>query len=383
MKNEFHRKCLGWSIICFAIIAASIVFYLLSKNLSGVASVLKSFVSVFDSIIIGLVFAYITNPLIRLFKKLLSKTKRPLQPKIKQALSVFGAYLIIVVFLGIVFRLLIPELIVNIGRFISNFRLYLSKFYDFVESIAHNFKNGIEIFNAINHIIVKFAEYITQWFDANLIQILNMVYKTTDTVITFLVAFFISIYMSYSKDTLIAQLKKSMLAFLPRKWCDNIMKAAYVVNDSFSGYMSGVFLSSVVLGILCYFVTAICSIAYAPLVSFIVMITDFIPYFGPFLGAAVGTVLLLLVNPTDALYFLIIIFVLQQLTANLVNPKILGKVTGLDSVYVILSIVVMGGFFGIIGTIIGVPIFVIILKAIRKLIELKSKEENNEKAFDK
>ncbi|MBQ9921383.1 MAG: AI-2E family transporter, partial [Clostridia bacterium] len=88
--------------------------------------------------------------------------------------------------------------------------------------------------------------------------------------------------------------------------------------------------------------------------------------------------LLVLVSPYDALYFLIIIIILQQLTSNFINPRIIGKTTGLDSVYVILSILVMGGLFGIIGTIIGVPIFVIILKAIRKLIELKSKEENNE-----
>ena len=109
------------------------------------------------------------------------------------------------------------------------------------------------------------------------------------------------------------------------------------------------------------------------------MITDIIPYFGPFIGAGIGAVLLLLAEPIDALWFLIIIFVLQQLTANFINPKIIGKSTGLDSVYVILSIIVMGGFFGIFGMIIGVPIFVILMKAVRKLIEIRIKEENNEK----
>ena len=217
------------------------------------------------------------------------------------------------------------------------------------------------------------------WFDTNLIQIINMVYRTTDTVITFLVAFFISIYISYSKNNLISQIKKLMLAFLPRNWCDNIMKIAYVINDSFSGYMSGVFLSSIIIGVLCYICTSICSIAYAPLISFIVMITDVIPFFGPFIGAAIGALLLILVNPIDALYFLIIILVLQQLTAYLINPRIIGRITGLDSVYVILSIIIMGGFFGLVGTVIGVPVFVIILKAIRKFIELRSKEEKNEK----
>lgn len=378
MKNEFHKKCLKWSLICFGIIAASIIFYLLAKDISGIAAVLKNFISVFDSIIIGLVFAYITNPLVRLFQRIFEKFKRPLKPKFLRAVSVFSTYSVIIILLAVLFWLLIPELIVNIGRFISNFRLYISKFSDFAEGVASELPYGIALFNTLNRFIVRAAGYITQWFDTNLIQIVNVVYQTTDTVITFLVAFFISIYISYSRDTLVAQIKKSMIAFLPRNWCDNIMKAAYVVNDSFSGYMSGVFLSAVIIGILCYLCTTICSIAYAPLISFIVMITDIIPYFGPFIGAVIGAVLLVLVSPYDALYFLIIIIILQQLTSNFINPRIIGKTTGLDSVYVILSILVMGGLFGIIGTIIGVPIFVIILKAIRKLIELKSKEENNE-----
>jgi len=378
LKNEFHKKCLKWSLICFGIIAASVVFYVLAKNISGIAAVLKNFISVFHSIIIGLVFAYITNPLVRLFQRIFEKFKRPLKPKFLRAVSVFSTYSVIIILLAVLFWLLIPELIVNIGRFISNFRLYISKFSDFAEGVASELPYGIALFNTLNRFIVRAAGYITQWFDTNLIQIVNVVYQTTDTVITFLVAFFISIYISYSRDTLVAQIKKSMIAFLPRNWCDNIMKAAYVVNDSFSGYMSGVFLSAVIIGILCYLCTTICSIAYAPLISFIVMITDIIPYFGPFIGAVIGAVLLVLVSPYDALYFLIIIIILQQLTSNFINPRIIGKTTGLDSVYVILSILVMGGLFGIIGTIIGVPIFVIILKAIRKLIELKSKEENNE-----
>ena len=125
---------------------------------------------------------------------------------------------------------------------------------------------------------------------------------------------------------------------------------------------------------------SIFGLQYAPLISFIVMLTDIIPYFGPFIGAAIGTILLLLVNPTDAFWFLIIILVLQQVTSYVINPKIIGKTTGLSSIFVIMSVIIMGDLFGVIGMIIAVPVFVVLLRIIEYFIEIKQKEQSNEKS---
>lgn len=380
MNNEFNRKCFQKALYCFGVIALSILFFHVIRDLSGFAAAIKAFFGVFDTILTALVFAYILHPLILFFRKRFSKLFK--KPKKVLVLSIFVTYFIVLLFLGVFIWQLVPALISNITYFASNFASYLRSFRQFASDVSGDIYFGREIFDAINDTLVVIAQTVTDWFSGNFLELVDVLFKTTDIIIGFVVSFIISVYMSYSRDTLLSQLKKVMIAVFPRKVCDKIMYAAYVVNDCFSSYMSGVFLSALIIGLLCLICMSIFGLEYAPLISFIVMLTDIIPYFGPFIGAGLGAVLLVLVNPWHALWFLIIVFVLQQLTSNIINPGIIGKATGLDSIYVIISIIVMGGFFGVVGMIIGVPIFVIILRIIRKFISSRTKENSNEKSAE-
>ncbi len=373
MKDEFNHKCLYTALYCFITIAAAMLFFFIIKDLPATFSVIKAFLSVFRTFFIALAFAYILNPAIAFFKKCFSRFIK--KESVLIILSTSLTYILVVIFLSVFVWQLIPALTNNITFFASNFNSYLNAFRTFVVDISNNLSLDQHIFDFANNAIISTAEYITGWFSVNFLQLVNMIFETTNIILDFIVAFILSIYMSLSRNKLLAQTKKLMLAFFPRRFCDRIMTAAYSVNDSFSGYMSGIFVSSILIGLLCWICMTVFGIEYAPLISFIVMITDVIPYFGPFIGAALGSVLLVLVKPWDALWFLIIILILQQITSNFINPKIIGKATGLDSIYVILSIIVMGGFFGVLGMVIGVPIFVIIIKAVRKFISLRIKED--------
>lgn len=336
--------------------------------------------SVFKTILIAFALAYVLHPAICFFKKrLFARIKNE---TLSQTLSVILIYVLIVLFFTIIIWQLIPALVNNIAFFASNFNNYMGRFTQFAKNISSKIYFGNKISESFNDSIIELARYITSWFSGNFMNIINIAFKTTGILTDVIVSFFVSIYMSISHSRLTAQLKKTMLSLLPLKQCDRIMHILYVINDSFSGYISGVLISALITGVLCLFCMSIFGLQYAPLISFIVTLTDIIPYFGPFIGAAAGSVLLLLVNPTEALWFLAIILIIQQFTSNIINPGIIGKATGLDSIYVILSIIIMGGFFGITGMIIGVPVFVILLRITKKFISTRIKEESNESAIE-
>ena len=140
------------------------------------------------------------------------------------------------------------------------------------------------------------------------------------------------------------------------------------VNQEFSGFLVGKVIDSIIIGAICYLVTSLIGTPYALLVSVIIGVTNIIPFFGPFIGAIPCGLLLLLENPMHCLYFIIFIFVLQQLDGNVIGPKILGNTTGVSSFWVLFAILLFGGMWGVVGMVIGVPLFAVIYDIIRKLV---------------
>ena len=125
----------------------------------------------------------------------------------------------------------------------------------------------------------------------------------------------------------------------------------------FSGFVRGKLLDSLIIGIICFFCCSLLKFPYTPIISVFVGVTNIIPIFGPFLGAVPSAFLILLVSPKQCLYFILFIIALQQFDGNILGPKILGKSTGISSFWVIVAIVVGGGFGGVLGMFLGVPIF--------------------------
>ena len=140
-------------------------------------------------------------------------------------------------------------------------------------------------------------------------------------------------------------------------------------NQVFSGFVRGKLLDSLIIGILCFIGCSILKMPYTPLVSVVVGVTNIIPFFGPFLGAIPSAFLILLVSPLKCLYFIIFIVLLQQLDGNVIGPKILGDSTGISSFWVIVAILVGGGFFGVPGMFFGVPVFACLRMLVKWLMD--------------
>lgn len=174
------------------------------------------------------------------------------------------------------------------------------------------------------------------------------------------IGFIVSIYILGSKETFTAQGKKILYALLEEKRANGFIEDMRFVNTTFGRYISGKLLDSLMVGIICYMGMKMMDLPYAELISVIVGITNIIPYFGPYIGAIPSTILILMVDPKQALYFVIFILILQQIDGNILEPKILGDSTGLSGFWVIFSITIFGGLFGVLGMILGVPLFAVL-----------------------
>ena len=180
--------------------------------------------------------------------------------------------------------------------------------------------------------------------------------------------FLIAVYLLASRKLFGAQAKLLLYGIFPNKWARIIEEEARYTDKMFNGFFVGKIIDSAIIGLICFAGTTLLGFESAAFISVVIGITNIIPFFGPFIGAIPCALLLLLGrNPWDALYFLIFIVILQQVDGNIIGPKILGNTTGVSSFWVLFSILLFGGLWGIVGMVIAVPLFGVLYDIIRKL----------------
>lgn len=170
----------------------------------------------------------------------------------------------------------------------------------------------------------------------------------------------IAIYVLNSKQLFAAQAKKLLYGCLSTRRANIVLDNARFTHRVFGGFINGKLLDSLIIGILCFVGMTALRMPYAMLISVVVGVTNIIPFFGPFIGAIPSGLLILLIDPLKALYFVLFILALQQFDGNILGPKILGDSTGLSSFWVIVCILLAGGLFGFVGMVVGVPLFAVL-----------------------
>ena len=193
----------------------------------------------------------------------------------------------------------------------------------------------------------------------------------------------IMVYLLNYKERLFAITRKIVNASCSQKRKATLYEFANIVNETFIGFIVGRIIDSFIIGVLTYIILKICVIPFALMLSVIVGVTNIIPFFGPFIGAIPSVFILLLENPIEALYFIIIIIVIQQLDGNVIGPKIVGNAIGIGSFWVLISVLIGGGLFGFPGMALGVPVFAVFYRYADKLMinSLKRKEKNTHTAY--
>lgn len=370
MKRKIQNEYIYWGITALSVIALGILFYFTILRFDNIIKIIGKILYIFRPLLYGIIIAFILtqsfNFFNRKFTKLLSKRSKDTIKVKKESkiISISISILILLLILFWIFYLLIPKLLISVVGIVEMLPDSIVKVESWLENILKG-NPAIEniILTMINDSSKSILSYLSEGILPKMENIVTTVTVGLNGMYEFLRDFTIgivfSVYLLINKNKYVSEMKKFIYTFLGIKKGNSLLQGARYSYKIFNGFIKGKLLTSVALGIVCYIAMILFKMPYAALISLIVAITNIIPFFGPIIGWVPGVILLLLINPIQALYFTIIIIVLQQIEGNILSPKIVGDSIGLSGFWVLFSIMIFGGIFGLVGMIIGVPIFAI------------------------
>lgn len=364
----------------FLVLISAAVVYLLIINLDDIFSGFMFMLSVLKPVIYGAIIAYLLNPLTKMYYRLLLKgyEKKGKSPsdktvRIMESMTIVFALLTGVLIIAILCWLVIPQLITTVISLIETVPSQANDYYNY---ITDKIQSNKYIASRMQDTALQATKYMDNimnndlfpWLKSELLPNLNIYVKQfANGVMSFInvlynlfIGIIVAIYLLKGKRVFAAQAKKITYGVCRKKTADTIIHYVRISNNMFSGFISGKIVDSTIIGIICFVLMTIFRMPYALLVSVIVGVTNVIPVFGPYIGAIPSALLILLVSPVQALYFIILVAILQQVDGNIIGPAILGESTGLSALWVLFSILFFGGFWGIVGMLVGCPLFAVI-----------------------
>ena len=391
MKRLLENKHARLMFMIFIVGALLIIFNQIVGNYESFSEGVGTIKTIISPFIYGFVMAYLLSPIynatVRGLYKLLGKyfkNKQRLFSFCKLVASVVAVVCLIGAVAGLI-ALIVPQVIESLTGILKSLPQRLTQLSALFNDITSKMDNKrlamkmSEIYAQVQTNLIELAQTKLLPGMGTLVgQVSTQVILTLKTMMNVMIGVMACVYMLNSKERFQGQFKKVILATLPKEKAEALFDFAKFTNRTFGGFINGKIIDSIIIGIICFILMEIFGFPYPILISAIIGITNVIPFFGPFIGAIPAAIIILLVSPIHALYFLILIFVLQQVDGNIIGPAILGNTTGIASFWVLFSIVIGGGLFGFIGMVLGVPVFAIIYyyfsRSINKRLEAKGLE---------
>lgn len=354
---------LDWMIIVFSAIA----FYMVLNKGGYVLGLLSGVVDILAPFAGGVVIAYAINPIDMWLMRVVFRGNRKLH-----WLSMLIGYLIAMLIVGGLVYLIVTQVFTSIMTFASNLSGYTKNLEAMMLALTERWPDlqpylatAIDYVQDLSMVVSDLLKMALN----SVPQIMSYFSDVTATFVAVFTALASSIYLLTQKDKLLRHARILTRAFLPRSVAETALRICHTANRNLSGFFSGKIIDSAIIGVLTYVCMLIFGMSYAPLISIIVGVTNIIPVFGPFIGAIPGIIILLFLEPIQALWFALLILVIQQLDGNVIGPKILGDSIGISALWVLFSIVVCGDLFGLVGMVIGVPLFATILGLVKEFAE--------------
>lgn len=399
MKRLLENKHARLMFMIFIVGALLIIFNQIVGNYESFSEGVGTIKTIISPFIYGFVMAYLLSPIynatVRGLYKLLGKyfkNKQRLFSFCKLVASVVAVVCLIGAVAGLI-ALIVPQVIESLTGILKSLPQRLTQLSALFNDITSKMDNKrlamkmSEIYAQVQTNLIELAQTkLLPGMGTLVSQVSTQVLLTLKTMMNVMIGVMACVYMLNSKERFQGQFKKVILATLPKEKAEAVFDFAKFTNRTFGGFINGKIIDSIIIGIICFILMEIFGFPYPILISAIIGITNVIPFFGPFIGAIPAAIIILLVSPIHALYFLVLIFVLQQVDGNIIGPTILGNTTGIASFWVLFSIVIGGGLFGFIGMVLGVPVFAIIYyyfsRSINKRLEAKGLESRTDSYED-
>ena len=392
LKKKLSRKQITWGLTAFLTAVAILVVYFLISKAGLIASTIGNVLQGLSSVLYGIVIAYVFTPVLNFFELKLLKPifnkmnvdvsgNNPRGFRRMRRISVALTICFIVGILFAFFRFVGPQVISSIQTIVANFSVYVDNIQTFLNE---HLQNNPELAQTIDKLMQSYEARIDEFMEKTVNPAISSIIATISksiisivrNVFNFTVGLIVSVYLFYSKDKLAAQFKQIIYATFKEQTANEMVSEFRYTHRVFVGFLTGKILDSIIIGILCFICIKFIGTPFPVLISFIIGVTNIIPFFGPYIGGIIGSLIVFMVNPLQALYFLIFVIILQQFDGNILGPMILGDSTGLSSFWVIFAIMFFGAMFGVAGWVIGVPAFAVIYDLIRRKVHSLLEKKN-------
>lgn len=376
IKNNW-KKWLYWFFLGLALIC----IYKLLDNFDNVMELGKSFFEVISPFLIGVFIAYLLYMPSRKLEELYAKIKIKFISKKARALGVISVYIIVVLLISILFSVILPIVFESVADFLGNIQQYYEKIINYYNNLPEEsfLKSSIvqeEIQNLQN---IDIKQYL------NVEQILGYAMNAISaifSIVDIFIAIVVSIYVLIDRRKILGFIKRLTGAIVREKTYKNIDKYFNNSNEIFFKFIASQFLDAIVVGILVSIALTIMGVKYAPLLGFFIGLFNMIPYVGAIIATVVAVIVTLLTGGlTQAIWMLIVVIVLQQIDANIINPKIVGTSLKISPLLVLFAVTIGGAYFGMLGMFLAVPVIAVVKILIDDYIkykELKKQRELNE-----
>lgn len=377
--------------IIFIVITGVVVYWIL-QNIGVIWTAIGKLMNILSPFILGIGIAFILNVIVNLVEnkwfKSRSKNKKKkrnrLLEKAKRPIAIILSIIILATIIFFVLFMVIPEIITTVKSLATYIPGIAENAQKWTFDILDTYPQVNDVISGINFdwnsIDDQTMQLLQSWAGNILSSSVNIILSISSGIANFVIALIFAIYILLQKETLGAQFKRLIKAYMSEELMNRTLKICTVANNVFAKFITGQVTEAFILGFLCFLGMIILQMPYALTISVLIGFTALIPIFGAFIGAAIGVLLIAVQNPMLAIGFLIFIIILQQLEGNIIYPKVVGSSIGLPGIWVLVAVTVGGAIWGILGIVISVPIVSIIYALIGESVEnrLKEKEEADE-----
>ena len=348
-----------------------------------VLDVLKTIGQIIFPFILGGAIVFVINvPMSFLEKKIFEnvKKKNKIVRKLKRPISLILTIVLVVGVIALVMFGVIPQLTRTMGTLVTSINDFIPQMQSWIGEFFHN---NQEIMNLVDQIEFD-PDQAIKWGISLLGNgagnMMNTTMSAVGSLISGLTTFFIAVsfacYILFQKEKLHIQIRKVFFAFLPRQKADTFLKVCSLTYRTFANFLAGQCLEAVILGSMFVVTLSILRMPYALLIGILIAFTALIPIFGAFIGCAVGSFLIFMVNPQQAILFVIVFLVLQQIEGNLIYPHVVGESVGLPSIWVLAAVTIGGNLMGIVGMLVFIPLLSVLYTIFREFVYLRLKKQN-------
>lgn len=371
------------------LIVFTILFVIIAIKIEDIAELGEKIFSYMSPFLVGACIAFVVNaPMKWMENKVLGGkriSKSRFVQKIKRPVSMLFAFVLILGILFAAFFLVVPELISSIEKVGTQAPAFFEKTKNFLIKQLDEYPAIVEELKGITIDWQKMTQTAVNFLKNAGSMVISGTYHFAKSMVSVLFSLFVSVffavYILLQKETLSAQVKKVMRAYMKESHMNRIIRITVLTNTTFSNFLTGQCLEAIILGLMFVITMSIFGFPYPVMIGAIIGITALIPVFGAFLGCAIGFLFILMVNPVQALWFLLMFIILQQLEGNFIYPHVVGGAVGLPAMWVLVAVTIGGKVMGVAGMLLFIPFVSVLYAILREIVNHRVKRKEAAKAL--